>query len=191
MASPSPSSILTSKRKQTPPAHLARDREGAAHRFDQPAGDRQPQPGSALLARAPRIDLVEGLEEALLLGRGNARTGVLDLESQGELPIDDLARLLDGQCDLPPLGELEPVADEIEQDLAELAGVAPDEVGHIAGNPGLETQTFLGRPEAHQGLDVLDQLSQLEVPRLQENLPGFDLRVVEDVVEDTEQRLAR
>ena len=127
----------------------------------------------------------------LLLGSRNAEAGVLDLELQSNLPIGDLCPLPDLQSNQPPLGELEPVADEVEQDLAELAGIAPDEIGHISSNPGLEPETLLGRAEAHQGLDVLNQLTQIKIPRLQEDLPRLDFRIVEDVVEDTEKRLAR
>ena len=86
---------------------------------------------------------------------------------------------------------LSPVADQVEQYLAELAGIAADELRHVAGDPGLEPKALLGRAEPHQRLDVLDQLTQIEVPRLQQDLPRLDLRVVEDVVEDAEQRLAR
>ena len=142
-------------------------------------------------AGTARIDLIEGLEQTLLLAKGNPGAGVLDLEMQGHLSIGDLARLPDRQPDPPLLGELEPVADQIEQYLAELAGIAPDELGHVAGNPGLEPEPFLGRAEPHQRLEVLDQLTQIEIPWLQENLPRLDLRIVQDVVEDAEQRLAR
>ena len=142
-------------------------------------------------AGTARIDLIEGLEQSLLLRAGNPGAGVLDLEMQGHLSIGDLPRLLDCQRNPPLLGELEPVANQIEQDLAELAGIAPDEIGHVTGNPGLEPEPLLGRPEPHQRLDVLDQLAQIEIPWLEEDLPRLDFRIVEDVVEDAEQRLAR
>ena len=142
-------------------------------------------------ARIARIDLIEGLEQSLLLRAGNAGAGVLDREMQYDLAVGGLTRLLDRQRHQPLFGELEPVADQIEQYLAELAGIAHDKVGHVAGNPGLEPESLLGRAEAHQRLDVLDQLTQIEIPRLQQDLTRLDLRVVEDVVEDAEQRLAR
>ena len=173
------------------PARLARNREGAAHRTDQPARDRKPETGTALLARVPRIDLVEGLEHAPLLRAGDSGAGVLDLEAQRHLSIARPGRPFDGQPHPPLLGELEPVADEVEQDLAELAGIALDELGHVARDSGLEPESFLGRAEPHQGEDVLDQLTQIEIPWIEDDLPRLDLRVVEDVVEDAEQGLAR
>ena len=190
MAFPSPSSILASKKNRLPwPGSLETERV-PPHRSDQLARDREPEAGAAVPARIARIDLIEGLEQSLLLRAGNAGAGVLDREMQYHLAVGGLTRLLDRQRHQPLLGELEPVADQIEQYLAELASIAHDKVGHVAGNPGLEPESLLGRAEAHQRLDVLDQLTQIEIPRLQQDLTRLDLRVVEDVVEDAEQRLA-
>ena len=121
MASPSPSSILAPKKNRLPrPGSLETERV-AAHGVDQPVRDRETEPGAAMLARAAGIDLIEGLEQTLLLVEGNPGAGVLDLEMQGHCSIGDLARLLDPQLNPPLLGELEPVADEIQQNLTELA----------------------------------------------------------------------
>ncbi len=75
--------------------------------------------------------------------------------------------------------------------MAQLSGVAAPNRGQVIGDIGAKLDPFLAGPETHDRHDVIDQLTQVEVDQLDIDLAGFDLRVIEDVVQDPEQRLAR
>jgi len=63
-------------------------------------------------------------------------------------------------------------------------------VGTSAPRPRGQLDPLLVCPRREQLEDVLDQCAQVEVDRLQLELPRLDLREVEDVVDDLQQRLA-
>src|SRR5262249_44274206 len=60
-----------------------------ATRLDQVLHDREPQPGAALLARAPAIDAVEALEDAHAVGVGDARPAVGDVDPDRAILVTD------------------------------------------------------------------------------------------------------
>src|SRR5690606_36820005 len=72
---------------------------------------------AALGAGHPLLELLEGAEDALAALRRDPRTGVRDAE------LDGLARGVQPHADLASLGELDRVRGEVEEDLADLAGV--------------------------------------------------------------------
>ncbi len=61
-----------------------------------------------------------------------------------------------GDDDFAPLGELDRVADQVDQDLAQPAGVADQGVGHVGGDPAGQLQALGVRPQG-QGLQGLVQ----------------------------------
>src|SRR5207249_8463929 len=82
------------------------DRDRPALHLDHALGDRQTQPGSALLAGVRIVDLLELAKDALLIGVGNARPGVAHLEHE----LAAIGRAAD--LDLTLVGELDRVADK-------------------------------------------------------------------------------
>ncbi len=100
-------------------------------------------------------------------------------------------RIHDANDDLTRLRELDRVADEVGQHLAHATGVAPDDAGDRPLDDGHELEALgLGRP-GQEVDDVADDVADPEVDLLDLQLAGFDLREVEDVVDDRQQRLAR
>src|SRR5450432_1241600 len=59
------------------------DADDAVVPVDQPAHDRQAQPGAARFARGARIDLIEGVEHAAALALWDADAGICHAELDG------------------------------------------------------------------------------------------------------------
>ncbi len=169
-----------------PDPGLALEPDAAAHQLHQAAGDGEPEPGAAVLARGRHVGLGERLEELRGLLRRHAHPGV----AHGELQLDLVAgplQQLDGEPDLAALGELDRVVDEVGEDLSETQRVAAQVLGDRARDVDEELEPLvvglLGRQRDDGGDDVVD----LEVRGLEVELAGLDLREVEDVVDDPEQ----
>ena len=92
---------------------------------------------------------------------------------------------------MPSLGELQPVADQVEQDLTQAVRVADDALGQVRGEVETQQQpALLGL--GVQSLDhLLQERNEVEGHLLQVHLPALDLAEVEDVVDDVQERLAR
>ena len=80
---------------------------------------------------------------------------------------------------------------QVEQDLAQPRDVAADRRRHVALEHVGDVEALLGRARADQVERRLDALAQVERLRLDVHAPGLDLREVEDVVDDRQQRVAR
>ena len=123
-------------------ADRALDPDPAAHHLHQLRGDGQAQAGAAVLARGGGVGLGEGLEDQPLLFGRDADAGVAHLEMQkwrvrecasGERPPASVAanvaftRHSNGDDDLAVLGELQGVARQVDDDLAQAGrGRPPD-----------------------------------------------------------------
>jgi hypothetical protein len=88
------------------------------------------------------------------------------------------------------IGELHRVGEHVEQDLAQARDVAltararrPRRVGRV--------EVLLGGARGHEVERRFHAVAQVEGLRLDVHAPGLDLREVEDVVDDGEQRVAR
>ena len=167
----------------------ADDTDGAAHQLGQAAGDGQPQAGATEAAGGGAVGLDEALEEIGLVRGGDADAGVLNLDAQvvGVGPVGDGQ---DAQDDLALFGELDGVAQQVEDDLAQAHGVA---VG-AAGGGGIEVEdefeAFLAGGAGLKIEGALELVVEVEVDGFQHEAPGLDLGEVEDVVDDGQERLA-
>ncbi len=100
----------------------------------------------------------------------------------------DAAGDLEG--DLAALGELDRVAGEVEQDLAQALVVADEAGGQVVVDDVDEVEVLLaglGRDEVER---FLDAGAEVEGKFVELELAGLDLGEVEDVVDDGEERLA-
>ncbi len=111
-----------------PDAGLALEPDAAAHQLDQPAADRQPEAGAAVLARGGHVGLRERLEQLRRLLRRHADARVAHRELELHLLAGPLEQL-DVEPDLAALGELHGVVDEVGQDLAEPQRIAEQMLG--------------------------------------------------------------
>jgi hypothetical protein len=102
-----------------------------------------------------------------------------------------VAALLDDHPDAAGLGELHRVAGEVDEDLAQPIRVADDARRHLRGDEGRDLDALalgFGRKELDHALDHgpdVEGLGQEVDPA------GLDLREVEDLVDEREERLPR
>ena len=159
---------------------LALQRDIAAQEPREPPADRQPEPRAAILPGAAAVHLAEFLEHQLQLIQGNADAGVRDRD--GDVLV--AAPHIDG--DRARLGEFGGVAQEIDQDLAQLVLVA--EQGRQSP---LDLLDQLHAPAPDHRLDgaqaLVEERLEHELERPHVHASGLDLGQVEHVVDQPEQ----
>src|SRR5690606_904835 len=135
------------------------------------------------------VGLGEGMEDALERGGRNADAGVAHLEAQAR----DLAgaiKLADGENDLAGIGELDGVADEVEDHLTQAGRVAADAGRHVGVHVPEQFEGFATGVRALEVDGSLDEQRKVELAVLQFHATGLDLGEVEDVVDDGEEGVA-
>ena len=80
---------------------------------------------------------------------------------------------------------------QVGDDLAQAAAVAAHDGRDVVVDERRQLEPLAVRLRREHLARVLDRLAQVEVVRVELELAGLDLREVEDVVDDAEQRLAR
>ncbi len=135
------------------------------------------------------VRLPEAFEDPLLRRKGDADPGVLNVDpDRGRIALEGLTDHLDR--DAAPLGELDRVGDQIDQDLPEFAGRPVQPVGHRGVDLEAEREALADRLGVQQGTDGREQRVKIEVDRFRIGLAGLDLGNVEDVADHLEQALA-
>ena len=114
-----------------------------------------------------------------------------DRRTRARPPLVARGESLDRDHDVPGLGELDGVADEIEQDLPDPARVA-DQVPRRSRQAADDELDTLGRGlTRQQASHVLGQKLQIEGAWVELHHARFDLGEVEDVVDHGQQRATR
>ena len=164
---------------------LAGDTDFAIHQRHQLPGDRQPEPGAAVAPGVRAIGLFEGVKHRSQLGGGDADSGV------SHLPADPSAKGARAENNRPARGELHRVAQQVQQDLPQSQRVANNRRRDIRRQVTQQLQFFLRRAQGHgakcAGRDLRDPARDL----VETQLPGFNFREIENVVDDPEQRFRR
>src|SRR5215471_12969042 len=111
----------------------------------------QSQAGAAFLARDRIVGLLKLLKQLGLIGSGDARAGVANRYM--ECAIVRLG--LDG--DFAGIGELDGVADEIDQDLRQAAAVAVAR-RQLRSDLDFECELFVGRQRLQRAADSLSNI---------------------------------
>ena len=128
------------------------------------------------------VSLTEKRSDLRRTGSGLRRVGLRRHVRRAGLDADD---------DLTLLGELDRVADEIEQDLPEPSGVADQGVGHVRLDLAGELQPFLVGAEGQGAQGLPQHVPQRELGVVELELAGLDLGEVEQVVDHVEQGIGR
>ena len=166
--------------------------EFAAHPADELRRNGQAEAGAAELAGDGAVRLGEGLEDGPLLLERDADAGVGNGEAQEGLRgfparVRRAAGRRNLQHDRAFAGELDGVADEVDQDLAQPPGVADDVGGHLGIDHPPQGELLRGRPGQEHAHDVADAVVHVEGNAFDLDLPRLDFREVEHVVDDREQ----
>jgi len=134
------------------------------------------------------VRLAEGLEEPFLYVRLDAHARVLDGEGHAH-PISDLSLQSDSDHHRTPLSELEGVPRQVQQHLAQPPGVSHHAHRDCRIHGGAEVQP-LGFGHGPEDVEhLIERPPQVELQGFETQLPGFDLREIEDVVQDAQQGL--
>ena len=121
------------KVKSAPPAQVAFHPDIASHQLHESRGDGQTEPSAAKLACGGTIYLGKSLENELLFFRGDTNTRVQDDEVQ----LDPSRRSgIDGcpETNFSALGELDGVANEVDDDLPQAARVANNPLRYLGAD---------------------------------------------------------
>ncbi len=162
------------------------DADLTAHLLDQAFGNHQPQAGAPRLPGDRIVRLAERLEQRAQVLIGQADAGVLHADAQ----LGTVAALVfDHRADHHGafVGELDGVADQVGQHLLEPQRIAHQRQRRVAIDKADQLQLLGVRGRAEDGQGVLDQVAQVEGHALQHQLAGFDLREVENLVDDAQQ----
>ena len=169
---------------------FAFDPQLASHQLDELAGDRQAEPGPAVPAGRRTVCLGKRLEDLLHFFGSDADAGVTNAE--GERRAKRGGRLQpDGQDHFAARSELDGVAENVQQHLTEPAAIADERLGHIGCDVAGQFDPFFARAQRQHFGRIPDGFAELEWGVLEIHSPRLDLREIEDVVDQLEQRIGR
>ena len=157
--------------------------------FHQLPGDGGAESAAAKAAGDGRVGLGEAVEDARLCGFRNADAGIDDFEAQ-PLRLAQPDRT-DIHIDPPMLGELDGIADQVDEDLAQVARIAMQMERRLRCDVCGQHQTFSLSLGFHHRGRAVDQAMQVEILGGADDPPGFDARDVEHVVDQFQQGVGR
>src|SRR5207245_2979226 len=168
-------------------AYLGRNGDLSAQQRHQPPRDREAESGAAVAAGHGRIRLRELLEDRgqLLLRDADPRIAHAKLP-RGLVAV--AAHRARGHVDLTALGELDRVPDQVDEDLSHARRISAHEVRDVGRHVHRELEVFLAGPDGEQGGGSVYDFGEIERDGFELEMLRLDLRVVEYVVEDGEQR---
>src|SRR6476661_312457 len=179
--------------KTRPATRLALKSDVAPEHLDQTLRNREAESGAAIFPGGRAVGLREGPEETPRLVRLDADSGVPDRDVN---PAAVRCIAVHGRvtthldADLSTRGELDPVADEIHQNLPQSAWISVHALWHVARDLAVQLEALAVSGVREQLRHFLHQLVQVEVDLFQLQLSSFDLRKIEYVVDDAEKGLA-
>ncbi len=158
--------------------------DAPAHPRGEAAGDGEAEARALVAVGALLVALLEFLEQARQALLRDARPRIGD--GHGE-PV---AAEGQGDADAAALGELDGVAGEVEQDLAEAVGIADQRGRHLGGDVEGDFQPLVLRAGRQKLHDALRHGGGVEGLGGEVEAPGLDPREIEDAVDQPEERLA-
>ena len=145
-----------------PLAERTFDPNTASHHLHDLARNRQSQTRAPKASGGRAIRLREGVKDAGLFFRSDADARVLHAEVKArDHVISGLP--LDGQVDLASFGEFQRVPQQVDQNLAQPAGVAHQSVGHVRLDAAIQLQAFLVGAQGQRLQGRLDAGLQPEI----------------------------
>ncbi len=166
-------------------AEFAGDGDVAAEGLGNAAADRQSQAGAAVLTRHGGVRLNERIEDGLELLRGDSRAGVDDLNRKVRMGL--VLHQLGQYLHASRFRELDGVAHQVHQELAEPRGIGADRFRHPARPMVIEGKPLLQGLDPQHGDDLADDGVGRAADLFDFQPVGFDFRQIEDVVQEGEE----
>ncbi len=133
-------------------------------------------------------DWMNGSKISCCFDGRDADAGIANREPDADLFV---VSTLNGhqQHHFAALGELDGVADQVDEHLPQPAGVAHQHLGHVRRNRVGQLEVLLVGPHAERFERIAQAVVEVEIDGVDVEPAGFDLRKVEDVVDDRQQRI--
>ena len=135
-----------------------------------------------------RVGLRERREDILHLVGGHADAGVRDAD--GEFVAIGLREELDGHGDAARFSELDRVAHEVEQNLAQARRVGADDFRQAIPRDDAQFQALARSTVPHERAQIREDPRERSVRDVDLHLTRLDFRDIEDVVDHRQQMLA-
>ena len=171
-------------------ADLALHPQLAAHQLDQALADHQAQAGTTETPGGRGLGLGEAVEDTGQLLGADADAGIAHRHAQGDA-LGIAPQLAQADHHLALLGELEGIAGQVDQHLLQPQAVTDQRAGQFGIQVEHHLDILLPLVAGQHHGQVAQQGLELEAMQVELQLAGLDLRIVEDVVEQAEQRLRR
>ena len=142
------------------------------------------------MARSRTVRLPERLEYQILLVGGDADACVHDLELEGGFVFGDGFRI-DGHHDVAFVGELDGIADQVREHLPQAHRIADERRRDLRRDVGHDLEPLLVRAKGERTDRIGDQIAEIERDGFELELARLDLREVQNVVQDLQQRIGR
>ena len=181
---------LNREMKCTAAVRLAVDPDTPAHHRDKTGRDREAEAGTAKAARRRAVGLAEGVENHPLFVGRDADAGV----GHGHVHngfAGGLRMARDAYDDFAFIGELDGVADQIQQNLTESPDVGDEDVRHVWRHFAQQLEVLLVSTDRQARQRIVERVAQLELCGIQVETSCFDLGEVEDVIDDQQERFGR
>ena len=151
----------------------------------------RPRPVPPYLRLVRAVRLLERLEHDLLLVGRDADAGVADVEGNRLAPAwRDEFTMLDVQRHLAAGRELEGVGQQVLEDLLQALGVGDHRLGQARIELDEEIEVLRFRDVAERALAVVVQVVEAQLAHVDHDGARFDLRQVENVVDERQQVVA-
>ncbi len=170
-------------------AGVARHFDFSVHQLDQPFRNGEAESGAAIFSRRRRISLLKGLENAFLLIRRDADAGI----PNAELQLNRILRAHSAHFndDFALVRELDRVADEVHEHLAQTIRVSNQPARHVRLNPARHLEVLFVGVHGETAQRVRQVPLKVEFHTIELQFAGLNLGHVEHVVENRHQACRR
>ncbi len=173
------------KGKDRTAARIIREREFAPHEFDQFSRYRKTETRAVKPPHGRAVSLLEVFEDCGSPLGGHARAGV----DHGKM--QRFASSFDRDAYTAGARELDGVARKVGENLPQSHSVGADEAGRFGANRDRNLQSLALSARRQQLDDAFNQSWEFDRIERQPEMPGFDPRKVEDLINQRDQRPAR
>ena len=142
-----------------------------------------------MAARGGAVGLLELLEYPVHVGLAQALARIGDGKADHVGTFANLAP--HREHDTADIGEFYRVADQVEQNLAQAAGIGRDHLRHVRLDMGAETDALGIGARGEQFHDIVADFARRHGLRLGLEAAGLDLGIVEQILDQGEQRACR
>jgi len=156
---------------------------GPTHDIDQLPTDGQAEPGPLIALAGGGVGLGEGFENPLALVWADPDPCVGNLEPE---PCCRITGQRDAQKHLAHLGELDGIAQQIDQHLLELGGIQTEYRRHFRGHEITDVDSLRQCLGTDQVDDFLEQIAEDDLVGGDTDHPAVVLGKIEDVVDQTQ-----